>query len=491
MSIIRDEAQPQLREANRVLEAAQRRMLVVDLLCIAWATIGAQIARFGGNEQSLDVGNQRTSYTFISLLLIVTWWLVLGTGGSREDQVLGYGPEEYRRVIKSTLWLFGAVAIISYVFQLDTARGYVAIALPLGIVSLLAGRWIVRATLVAKRQQGRGLQRVLLIGGPHTTRHLHRQLSMHPEAGYLPVAAHMPEPSSLESIQTESGPLPVIGHGKGIDDVLEAIRDSAATAVAITAGAAFDPMVLRQLGWQLAARNIGMIMAPALTDVAGPRIRTQPVAGLPLIHVTTPKLEGSKRVIKRSFDILTSVTLLALLALPMGLVALLVRLDSKGPAIFRQQRVGRAGAPFWMFKFRSMVADAEARLESLRQHNDGAGLLFKMKQDPRITRLGKVIRKYSIDELPQLLNVLRGEMSLVGPRPPLPSEVIGYDDFAHRRLLVKPGITGSWQVSGRSNLSWEDALRLDLYYVENWSLTQDLLILARTIRAVLSRAGAY
>ncbi|WP_334172698.1 sugar transferase, partial [Sinomonas sp.] len=386
MSTIRGEAKPRLKEASRVLGAAQRRMLVVDLLCIIWATVGAQIARFGANEQSLDIANHKASYTLISVLLIVIWWVVLGAWGSREERVLGYGPEEYRRVITSTLWLFGAVAIISYVFQLDTARGYVAIALPLGVVSLLAGRWIVRATLVASRQQGRGLQRVLLIGGPHTTRHLHRQLSLHPEAGYLPVAAHMPEPSSLESLQTESGSLPIVGQGKGIDDVLEAIRDSGATAVAITAGAAFDPMVLRQLGWQLAARNIGMIMAPALTDVAGPRIQTQPVAGLPLIHVTTPKLEGSKRLIKRSFDILASATLLVLLALPMGMVALLVRVDSKGPAIFRQQRVGRAGVPFEMFKFRSMVVDAESLIESLRQHNDGAGLLFKMKQDPRITR---------------------------------------------------------------------------------------------------------
>lgn len=484
------EAQPQLTDSKRVLEVTQRRMLVVDLLCIIWATIGAQIARFGISEQSLDIANHRAPYTLISVLLIGTWWIVLGAWGSREERVLGYGPEEYKRVITSTLWLFGAVAIISYVFQLDTARGYVAIALPLGIVSLIAGRWILRTTLAVNRQQGRGLQRVLLIGGPHTTRHLHRQLSTHPEAGYLPVAAQMPN-SASDTIRTESGTLPVVAHGTEIDDVLKAIRDSDATAVAITTGAAFDPATLRQLGWQLAARNIGMIMAPALTDVAGPRIRTQPVAGLPLIHVTTPKLDGSKRILKRSFDLLTATILIIVLAPPMVLVALLVRLDSTGPIIFRQQRVGRAGAFFEMYKFRSMVVDAEARLSGLRLHDEGSGLLFKMKQDPRITRLGRVIRRYSIDELPQLFNVLRGHMSLVGPRPPLPSEVTGYDDYAHRRLLVKPGITGLWQVSGRSDLSWEDSLRLDLYYVDNWSLTQDLLILIRTVRAVISRNGAY
>jgi exopolysaccharide biosynthesis polyprenyl glycosylphosphotransferase len=489
MSTMR-EAQPRITDSDRVLEAMQRRMQVVDLLCIVWATIGAQIARFGLTEQSLDIANHHAPYTLISALVIGTWWLVLGAWGSREERVLGYGPEEYKRVITSTLWLFGAVAIVSYIFQLDTARGYVAIALPLGIISLIGGRWILRTTLAVSRQQGRGLQRVLLIGGIHTTRHLHQQLSTHPEAGYLPVAAHMPN-SASDTIRTESGAIPVIGHGKEIEDILKAIRDSDATAVAITAGAAFDPATLRKLGWELAARNIGMIMAPALTDVAGPRIRTQPVAGLPLIHVTTPKLEGSKRFLKRNFDILVSAGLLVLLAVPMLLVALLVQLDTTGPAVFRQKRIGRAGESFEMYKFRSMVIDAESRLETLRSRNEGSGLLFKMKQDPRITRIGKVIRRYSIDELPQLLNVLRGEMSLVGPRPPLPSEVVGYDDYAHRRLLVKPGITGLWQVSGRSNLSWEDSLRLDLYYVENWSLTQDLIILARTVKAVIVRSGAY
>ena len=234
-----------------------------------------------------------------------------------------------------------------------------------------------------------------------------------------------------------------------------------------------------------------MIMAPALTDIAGPRIHTQPVAGLPLIHVTTPKLEGPKGFAKRAFDFVAAATILGALWVPMMLIAALVRLDSPGPSIFRQQRVGRAGTSFEMFKFRSMVVDAESRLEELRGINEGAGPLFKMKRDPRITRMGNLLRRYSVDELPQLINVLRGEMSLVGPRPPLPSEVAMYDDWAHRRLLVKPGITGLWQVSGRSDLSWEDSLRLDLYYVENWSLAQDLIILSRTLKAVFAKSGAY
>jgi exopolysaccharide biosynthesis polyprenyl glycosylphosphotransferase len=232
-------------------------------------------------------------------------------------------------------------------------------------------------------------------------------------------------------------------------------------------------------------------MAPALTDVAGPRIHTQQVAGLPLIHVTTPTLEGGQRVAKRLFDIAASGTLIVLAAPIMVLIALVVKLDSSGPILFRQERVGKEGAPFKMLKFRSMVVDAEQQLTKLADRNEGSGVLFKIKNDPRITRVGGVLRKYSLDELPQLFNIFCGSMSLVGPRPPLPREVAAYEHDVRRRLLVKPGLTGLWQVSGRSNLSWQDSVRLDLYYVENWSLAGDLVIILRTIRAVFHSTGAY
>ena len=234
-----------------------------------------------------------------------------------------------------------------------------------------------------------------------------------------------------------------------------------------------------------------MIMTPALTDVAGPRIHTQPVAGLPMIHVTTPKLQGTKAIAKRTFDIVGAGMALFFLFPVLLVVGLAVKLDSPGPAFFHQDRVGKGGAPFRMHKFRSMVVDAEARLKELHANSEGNGVLFKMKADPRITRLGAFIRRFSLDELPQLWNVLSGDMSMVGPRPPLPSEVEIYEDYVHRRLMVKPGITGLWQVSGRSNLSWDDSVRLDLYYVENWSLMQDLVILFRTVKAVVAKDGAY
>jgi exopolysaccharide biosynthesis polyprenyl glycosylphosphotransferase len=473
------------------LRTHRAKLVLVDLGCVTWATIGAQVLRFGGTNETLPVGDQQAPYALVSVLLIAAWWLMLGLWGSRESRVLGYGAEEYKRVISATLWLFGGIAIFSYVFRLDTARGYVAIALPIGILSLLLARWMLRALLISARNLGRNLRRILLIGGQHSVAHLHRQLGTHLEAGYLPVAAYLPGYTGTTSLRSEAGTLPVVGTSSEVRDILEAIEASGVDTVAISAGATFAPTTLRQLGWQLSAREVAMVMAPALTDVAGPRIHTQPVAGLPLIHVTTPKLVGAKRLVKRGFDIVATGCILLVLAIPMLFVAGLVKLDDPGPAIFRQKRIGKAGAPFEMLKFRSMVVDAEARLKALQAQSEGNSVMFKMKNDPRITRIGRFLRRYSIDELPQLINVLKGDMSLVGPRPPLPREVEGYDDFAHRRLLVKPGITGLWQVSGRSDLSWEDTVRLDLYYVENWSMTQDLMILVRTFRAVVGKSGAY
>ncbi|WP_443020153.1 sugar transferase [Sinomonas cyclohexanicum] len=480
-----------MRWTHRRLSWSHRSVLTaVDLVCVVWAVLGAQILRFGASDPSLDVMVRQAPYTVVGAALAVAWIVMLELWGARDPRILGYGTTEYKLVTTASLWLFGGIAVVSYVFQLETARGYVAIALPLGIASLLFGRWTLRSGLVRNRTAGRQLSRVLLVGSLDTVEHLNRQLSRHPEAGYRPIAAFVPGYEGTD-LGNGLGRLPVVGGAPFLDAILRAIVETKADTVAISGGAAIDTETLRQLGWQLASRDIAMIMAPALTDVAGPRIHTQPVAGLPLIHVTTPKLEGAQGVAKRGFDLAVAGILLALLAVPMFIVALMVRMDSPGAALFRQTRVGKAGEGFRMLKFRSMTADAESRLDELHSASDGNGVLFKLKNDPRVTTFGRFIRRYSIDELPQLLNVLKGDMSLVGPRPPLPAEVAGYDDFAHRRLLVKPGITGLWQVSGRSDLSWEDSMRLDLYYVENWSMIQDLMILMKTIRAVITSNGAY
>jgi exopolysaccharide biosynthesis polyprenyl glycosylphosphotransferase len=233
------------------------------------------------------------------------------------------------------------------------------------------------------------------------------------------------------------------------------------------------------------------VVSPGLAEIGGRRLHIQPVAGLPLLHIEEPTFAGFRRMVKGIFDrTVAAVALLVLSPLLLG-IGLVVRLTSRGPALFRQTRVGRSGAEFRMVKFRSMVVDAEDRRKHLLADNETDGPMFKIRQDPRVTAIGRVLRRFSLDELPQLFNVLGGSMSLVGPRPPLPAEVARYQHATRRRLLVKPGLTGLWQISGRSDLSWEESVRLDLRYVEDWSLSLDMVVLWKTARAVMKAEGAY
>lgn len=468
---------------------SSRLLGVVDAFVVIWALVGAFIVRFGVEPDFVGPG-QEVAYVWLSVALAIAWWFMLGAWNSRQSRILGSGADEYKRVSAASLWLFGAVAIVSYVLRFDTARGYVGLALPVGLLGLLLGRWLIRQHLNVKRRQGRHMSRLLLLGGPSAVSHLAASFHRSKNAGYLPVAAYTPGVHEQLTVEPDSG-LKILGNKADAQSIISAIDACGADAVAVSAGVQLHPQILRHLGWELASRNIGLIMAPALTDIAGPRIHTQQVAGLPLIHVTTPTLEGGQRVAKRLFDVAVAGMLLLLASPVMLIAAILVRLDTPGPVLFRQERVGIEGQRFLMLKFRSMAVDAEVRLETLQRKNEGSGPLFKIKDDPRITRIGRFLRRFSIDELPQLYNVIAGSMSIVGPRPPLPREVEAYEDDVRRRLLVKPGLTGLWQVSGRSNLSWQDSVRLDLYYVENWSLAGDLIILLRTFQAVFKSTGAY
>jgi exopolysaccharide biosynthesis polyprenyl glycosylphosphotransferase len=279
----------------------------------------------------------------------------------------------------------------------------------------------------------------------------------------------------------------VCGLGKVEDFVLHTGADAVIVAGHLRKGTTY----IRELGWRLERTSTELVLASSLTNVAGPRIRMRPVEGLPLMHVEMPQFTGGRHVAKRAMDIcLSSAALLALGPLFL-ILAVLIRLDSPGPVFFSQDRAGRGSTLFRMYKFRSMVTTAEADLQKLTQLSEGNGVLFKMKNDPRVTGVGRWMRKYSLDELPQFYNVLRGDMSLVGPRPPLPSEVSSYNGHTYRRLFIKPGLTGLWQVSGRSDLDWDESIRLDLYYVENWSVAGDLILLWRTFKVVLMPVGAY
>lgn len=466
-----------------------RTILVSDAVIIAASVAVAQIARFGlaASELQIPVLEQAQfalTYTTVSVVIAVVWFVGLAVGDTRDPKIFGVGAGEYKRVVNSTLLVFGAYAIIAYLLRAEIGRGYLLIALPLGLGLLLASRWGWRKRLHRRRARGESMYRALVVGERGKAAHLVGELARESFAGFEIVGAITQRGSNIDVAPGT----PVLG---AFDDI-EAIVDRERIEVLIMVSAdEISPERLRRIGWELDRRDVNLIVAASLTDIAGPRIHAIPVGGLPLIHVEYPKFVGRRRFLKRAFDLIGSVLGLVLISPLLLVIAIAVKAGSPGPVLFRQERVGLGGVRFEMLKFRSMVADAEDRLPGLLDQSDGNGVLFKMRDDPRVTRVGRFLRKYSLDELPQLFNVARGQMSLVGPRPPLPSEVVSYDEWAHRRLLVTPGITGLWQVSGRSDLSWEDSIRLDLYYVENWSLVGDILIVLRTIYTVLTKNGAY
>ncbi len=414
------------------------------------------------------------------------WLASLTIEKSRDRRIVGVGGAEYARVWTATARLFGAVAVLAYVARFDHARGVVALAFPAGLSLLLLARYSARQYLKALRHRGRALSRIVLTGSRAAVSELVDELARNPLAGYVVVGACIPggDPAARTSV---SG-VPVLGD---LVDVPRGVSITGAQAVAVAGSDQMTASVLRALGYQLEASGTDLIVAPGLVDVAGPRVVMSPAEGLSLVHVDAPVFSGVRYAVKSVLDWTLALIGVVLLAAPLAVIAVAVALTSRGPVFFTQERVGRDGRSFRMIKFRSMRVGAEAEVGALADRNEGAGPLFKMRDDPRVTPLGRVLRRFSLDELPQLFNVLRGDMSLVGPRPPLPTEVAAYDGRASRRMLVKPGLTGLWQVSGRSDLSWDEGLRKDVYYVENWTVLGDLLIMARTVRAMFAAEGAY
>ncbi|HEX3824608.1 MAG TPA: sugar transferase [Mycobacteriales bacterium] len=473
------------RGRNRPIDLWQRhylRMLVlVDFAIVLGSMLLALHIRFGAGKQDIH----GVSYAMLSILLVPVWMASLFLARAYEMRFLGTGADEFKRVGSASLRLLAVVAVVAYTFKLDLARGYVAVALPAGTVLLLLGRYGQRRWLHARRRRGKFMRRVIVVGGAEGIRDLAGQLNDYPYVGYSLVGACLPTAS--ESFALDD--VPVLG---SLTQVMRAVAEVDADTVAVASGPGMSPAVLRRLSWEIEGTGIDMVVAPALLDVAGPRISVRPVAGLPLLHVEEPELSGVRQVLKATVEWLFA-TVAFLFALPLLVaLAIMVRLDSQGAPLFRQTRVGKNGREFTVYKLRTMRADAESLLDSLREQNEvGDGLLFKIREDPRITRVGRFLRKWSLDELPQLWNVVRGDMALVGPRPPLPGEVAQYGAEVSRRLLVRPGITGLWQVSGRSTLSWDDSVRLDLYYVENWSLALDAMIVWKTVFAIFRREGAY
>lgn len=467
-----------------------RRLVAIDLLGVVLAVGLAQWLRFGGLNGEVSAFRY-VDYTMVSVGLAVLWMAALSINNSRSTRVIGCGAEEYRRVWLATLSVFGGVAILSMLFKLEIARGYLMIALPAGLLFLGFFRWVARQMVArAREKHGRCITRVLVVGSPSAVRDLTTSLAREPRSEYEVVGACIPGHNPRTQIQ-----VPGVGAIQNFGDesnVVGAVTATNSHAVAVAATERLNGRGIRDLSWELEKLDIDLLVAPGVVDIAGPRLQMRPVAGLPLIHVEKPQYHGAKRFQKRFFDIAFSSAVL-IFGLPLLIpVAIAIKLTSKGPVFYRQERIGLDGHPFEMIKFRTMVDGADKMVDKLAAHNESeGGVLFKIREDPRVTRVGKLLRKYSIDELPQFINVLKRDMSVVGPRPPLASEVKSYDDYAKRRLLVRPGITGLWQVSGRSDLSWEDSVRLDLFYVENWSMISDLLIAVKTVKAVFGHSGAY
>jgi len=349
----------------------------------------------------------------------------------------------------------------------------------------LVARYALRKRLHRLRDSGACMRRAVAVGHPQAVADLVNELRREPYHGLTVIAACL---AGAAFRPDEIAGVPVLG---GLDDVSSAVRGSDADTVAVLACPELKPVQLRQLAWELEKTDTDLCLAPALLDVAGPRTSVRAAAGLPLLYVDHPDLSGLRQVIKGLFDKVAAASALLLLAPLMLTIALMIRLEDGGPALFKQVRVGKDGRPFRLYKFRTMVPQAEQQKAALQLHNEGAGVLFKIRDDPRITKIGARLRRWSLDELPQLINVLLGHMSLVGPRPALPEEAAKYGDYVRRRLAVRPGLTGLWQIHGRSDLSWDEAVRLDLRYVENWSLAFDLLILWKTWPAVARGHGAY
>ncbi|WP_103960489.1 sugar transferase [Nonomuraea solani] len=454
-----------------------RLFAVLGDLC--GAGLGAAIAfsvRFGGPTSYV------LPYLLVSLALPGVWCCAVALNRAYEPRMLGVGSEEFRRVLQAGVALTAGTAIGSYITKTDVARGYVVLSLPLVTLLTLLFRYALRRSLHRRRASGACMRKVVAVGHPASIDELVRLFRRERYHGMDVVAACLPGGAAGGSVAG----VPI---GGDLADVPLVVDQYNADTVAVLACPEMDGQALRRLAWRLERTHTELVVAPALMDVAGPRTTIRPAAGLPLLHVEHPELAGARQLVKNVFDRLVAATLLVLLAPALAGLAMAVRATSPGTALFRQTRVGRDGRLFTMVKFRTMRRGSENQKLTLVSDRDG--LLFKIRNDPRVTPLGTLMRRHSLDELPQLINVVLGHMSLVGPRPPLPEEVERYGDDVRRRLLVRPGLTGLWQVSGRSDLSWEESVRLDLRYVENWSLTLDLQILWKTWSAVARGQGAY
>ncbi len=451
-----------------------------DAVVAALAASACFVLRFG-TPQVYDA--------YLLILVPLVWVAALALTGSYRVSLLGSGSDEYRAICRAMSILAGLVAVVSYVGALELPRGIVLPLIPTVLLGTLLVHWVVRKSLVRARVAGHNMMSTVVVGRGDSVAEMIREFKSAPETGMNVVGACV---SGLDDVMwsgvQEIEGVPVFGPP---ESALAAVDFLEADVLAVSSHPDLTGAPLRRLGWALAERQVDLLVSPGIVEVAGPRLSLRPAAGLSMLHVERPINSGSRMFAKRLLDGALG-ALVTLAALPvLVFIGLLVKTTSRGPVFFLQERVGVRGESFKMIKFRSMVVDAEARMAGIARDGQVNAVLFKDRRDPRITAVGRVIRKFSLDELPQLFNVLLGDMSLVGPRPPLRREVDLYEPDAVQRLRVRPGMTGLWQISGRSDLDYEQSIRLDLWYVDNWSPILDLQILVRTFKAVIGGRGAY
>ena len=451
----------------------RKNISIIDFFSLVFAVTVILTLRFPQTWQG-ELSAYEIRNIFLALLVLASWLFFLWFNGSRDTNILGFGADEYKRLINATLFSFTSIAFISYIFKLEISRAFILLVFPFGLITLFIARRMLRRRLLKARSEGRYLSKVLLLHSGENDP-VESRLSIASHAGF----------DVIYKVQT------LEGSKLDFKQIVAKAIDNNCDQIMVGQSAIISAAELRKLGWALEETSIDLIVAPAVTEIAGPRLKVSNVEGLPLLHLEQPVFSGVSRATKRLLDLVLSVIGLIVISPFLFIVALMIKFYDRGSIFYTQKRIGQNNKEFSVYKFRTMYEGSHEQRGKVMAETNKDPRLAKDPQDPRVTKPGLFLRRWSIDEIPQIINVLKGEMSLVGPRPPLAEEVNQYEKSEKRRLLVKPGLTGLWQVSGRSELDWEDAVRLDLYYVENWSLTLDILIIIRTAAAVWRGEGAY
>lgn len=447
-------------------------MAITDVVCVVLAFDLAALVVGNAQNESFD--------QWLILVLAPIIVLIVFSAFRLYSAHQLASAEEFRRVLLAvTIVVTSAVTLFLW-SNASFLRWWSVLSWALATLLALANRYGWRRFVRHARARGRYTLRTLIVGVNEEAGNVANAMAGHAE-GFVPVGYVCADQWGRPTMD-----IPMVGH---VDD-LERLIDEYRVDCLFVAATGVRPEHVARVSKAARRTGIEVRVTAVLQDVLSTRINPQPLGGVMALGLRPVRLSGFQALAKRVFDLAVTITLAIVLLPVFAVVALVIRVTSSGPVFFAQERIGRRGSPFRVLKFRTMVADAEAMIETLIDLNEATGPLFKIREDPRVTPVGRVLRKWSLDELPQLINVLRGDMSLVGPRPPLSKEVAEYDDWVMSRLEVRPGITGLWQVSGRSDLPFEEYVRLDLFYIENWSLAYDLFILAKTVPIVLSAKGA-